>query len=234
MLFHSFYFLFLFLPVVLFLYFITGKYYKSLYEYILVAAGIFFYAYWDILLSPIIIISIVCNFSLGNLIKKNIDKGKKKKILIFSIIFNIIFLAVFKYADFLIQNLNFFLNTEIDPINLPFPLAISFVTFQTIAYLVDCYVWNIAKNNLIRYSLFVIFFPQLIAGPIVRYNDIVDQIKNRTESIVLFRSGIQRFLVGLFKKIIIAKFNLCLRTDVKYGLFNFKKKTFRTYHRTCI
>ena len=83
MLFHSFYFLFLFLPVVLFLYFITGKYYKSLYEYILVAAGIFFYAYWDILLSPIIIISIVCNFSLGNLIKKNIDKGKKKKYLFF-------------------------------------------------------------------------------------------------------------------------------------------------------
>ena len=226
MLFHSFYFLFLFLPVVLFLYFITGKYYKSLYEYILVAAGIFFYAYWDILLSPIIIISIVCNFSLGNLIKKNIDKGKKKKILIFSIIFNIIFLAVFKYADFLIQNLNFFLNTEIDPINLPFPLAISFVTFQTIAYLVDCYDGNIAKNNLIRYSLFVIFFPQLIAGPIVKYNHMMSQfcnVNNRIFNYKNFNLGLIIILIGLSKKIFFAD---NLATLVEYGFLNYENLSF--------
>ena len=120
MLFHSPFFLFLFLPIVLFLYFFTSKYSKSIYEYILVAAGLFFYAYWDIYLSPIIIISIILNFYFAKLIKDKSESLTKKKILIIAIIFNIVWLAIFKYTDFIIQNLNIIFNLNLNQINLPF------------------------------------------------------------------------------------------------------------------
>ena len=207
MLFHSPIFLFLFLPVVLFLYFYTSKYSKSFYEYILVVAGIFFYAYWDILLSPIIIGSIIFNFYFSKLIKEKPEHNLKKKILIIAIIFNIIWLGIFKYTDFFIQNLNILFDINIDEVNLPFPLAISFVTFQTIAHLVDCYNGKIEKNSVVRYSLFIIFFPQLIAGPIVKYRHMINQFcdeNNRNFNLKNFNLGLIVILIGLFKKIFLA------------------------------
>ena len=220
MLFHSPFFLFLFLPVILFLYFITSKYSKSAYEYILVFAGIFFYAYWDIFLSPIIIGSIIFNYYFSKTIKEKPDDKSKRKLLIIAIIFNIIWLAIFKYTDFIIQNLNVLFNSNIDQINLPFPLAISFVTFQTIAHLVDCYNGKIEKNNLVRYSLFIIFFPQLIAGPIVKYRHMMTQFcddNNRNFNFKNFNLGLIIILIGLFKKIFLAD-NLAL--IVEYGFTN--------------
>ena len=220
MLFHSPFFLFLFLPVILFLYFITSKYSKSAYEYILVFAGIFFYAYWDIFLSPIIIGSIIFNYYFSKTIKEKPDDKSKRKLLIIAIIFNIIWLAIFKYTDFIIQNLNVLFSSNIDQINLPFPLAISFVTFQTIAHLVDCYNGKIEKNNLVRYSLFIIFFPQLIAGPIVKYRHMMTQFcddNNRNFNFKNFNLGLIIILIGLFKKIFLAD-NLAL--IVEYGFTN--------------
>ena len=113
----------------------------------------------------------------------------------------------FKYSDFVIQNINYLFNSNIQMLNLPFPLAISFFTFQTIAYLVDCYDGNIKKTNLAQYSLFIIFFPQLIAGPIVRYNYMMPQFideKNRFINRKNLTLGLILILIGLFKKIVLA------------------------------
>ena len=226
MLFHSPFFLFLFLPVILSLYFLTSKYSKSAYEYILVFAGIFFYAYWDIFLSPIIIGSIIFNYYFSKRIKEITDDKSKRKLLIIAIIFNIIWLAIFKYTDFIIQNFNILFNSNIDQINLPFPLAISFVTFQTIAHLVDCYNGKIEKNNLVRYSLFIIFFPQLIAGPIVKYRHMMTQFcddNNRNFNFKNFNLGLIIILIGLFKKIFLAD-NLAF--IVEYGFTNSSSLSF--------
>ena len=226
MLFHSPFFLFLFLPVILSLYFLTSKYSNSAYEYILVFAGIFFYAYWDIFLSPIIIGSIIFNYYFSKKIKEIPDDKSKRKLLIIAIIFNIIWLAIFKYTDFIIQNLNILFNSNIDQINLPFPLAISFVTFQTIAHLVDCYNGKIEKNNLVRYSLFIIFFPQLIAGPIVKYRHMMTQFcddNNRNFNFKNFNLGLIIILIGLFKKIFLAD-NLAF--IVEYGFTNSSSLSF--------
>ena len=207
MLFHNPIFLFLFLPLVLILYYYSYKFSKFAHEYILIIAGVFFYAWWNIYLSPIIIISIICNFYFGNLIKNNINKNFKKRILIFSIFLNILFLAIFKYTDFIIENINYLFNVNIDLLNLPFPLAMSFFTFQTIAYLVDCYDGNIKKTRFTQYSLFIIFFPQLIAGPIVKYNHMMspfDDQNNRLINRQNLNLGMVIILIGLFKKIILA------------------------------
>jgi len=206
-LFHNPVFLFLFLPIVLILYYYTSKYSKSAYEYILIIAGIFFYALWNVYLSSIIIISIIINFYFDNLIKDNIKKSFKKKILFFSIFLNILFLAIFKYTDFIIENINYLFNLNIDTLHLPFPLAMSFFTFQTIAYLVDCYDGNIKKTRFTQYSLFIIFFPQLIAGPIVKYNHMMSQFDNQNNRFVNRQNlnlGLVIILIGLFKKIILA------------------------------
>ena len=183
------------------LYFYTSKYSKFTYEYVLIVAGIFFYAWFNIYLSPLIIVSIICNFIFGNLIRNSTQIIFKKKILFISIFFNILYLSFFKYSDFVIQNINYLFNSNIQMLNLPFPLAISFFTFQTIAYLVDCYDGNIKKTNLAQYSLFIIFFPQLIAGPIVRYNYMMSQFndeKNRFINRKNLTLGLILILIGLF------------------------------------
>ena len=206
MLFHNPVFIFLFLPIVLFLYY-TFKHSKFAHEYILIVAGIFFYSWWNVYLTPIIIISIVFNFYFGSLIRNNFDYNYKKKILIFSIFLNILFLSIFKYADFIIENINYLFNSNIEFLNLPFPLAMSFFTFQTIAYLVDCYNGYIKNTRFTQYSLFIIFFPQLIAGPIVKYNHMMTQFENASNRIINRKNlnlGLVIILIGLFKKIILA------------------------------
>ena len=207
MLFHNPVFLFLFLPIVFTLHFYNCKYLKFSYEYILIFAGIFFYAWFNIYLTPLIIVSIICNFIFGNLIRNSTQIIFKKKILFISIFFNILYLSFFKYSDFVIQNINYLFDSKIQKLYLPFPLAISFFTFQTIAYLVDCYDGNIKKTNLTQYSLFIIFFPQLIAGPIVRYNYMMPQFndeKNRFINRKNLTLGLILILIGLFKKIVLA------------------------------
>ena len=207
MLFHDPLFLFLFLPIILTAYYNANKCSKFAYEYFLIIAGFCFYAWFNIYLSPIIIISIIVNFYFGNLIKKTLQKKFKKNILILSIFLNILFLAIFKYTDFIIQNINYLFNSKINLLNLPFPLAISFFTFQTIAYLVDCYNGIIKKTRFTQFSLFVIFFPQLIAGPIVKYNHMMSQFDNNNNRLINKQNlylGLVVILIGLFKKLVLA------------------------------
>ncbi len=135
----------------------------------------------------------------------------RKKWLITGLTFNVIAIVIFKYLDFFIENINetvFLFSDKHTPIPLKhivLPLGISFFTFQQMSLLWDIYRnEHEQKTRFLNTALYISFFPQLIAGPIVRYNDIVSQIRNRTESIVLFRSGVRRFILGLFKKVIIA------------------------------
>jgi len=215
MLFHTPIFLFCFLPIILLLYFVISKYSKKSFYFTLIAGGLIFYAWWNIYFTPLIIISIIFNYYFGNLMIKAENFSKKKIILFFSISCNVIYLGIFKYTDFIIYNINFLFNSNIQLLNLPFPLAMSFFTFQTIAYLVDCYDGKIFNNNLKKYALFIIFFPQLIAGPIVRYNNMMPQFENdqnrkiNHNNIIL---GLIVISIGLFKKTLLAN-NLGIIAD---------------------
>jgi D-alanyl-lipoteichoic acid acyltransferase DltB (MBOAT superfamily) len=196
-------FLFIFLPLVFVSYFYLIKLSTKLAQYTLVMGGIIFYAWWNISLTPIIIISILFNFYFGNLIKESSNISYKKIFLFIAILINVIYLAIFKYLDFIFENINYFFNTSLDLFNMPFPLAMSFFTFQTIAYLIDCYYKEIDKTTLREYSLFIIFFPQLIAGPIVTYNKMIPQFNDEKNKIINYRNlylGFAIILIGLFKK----------------------------------
>lgn len=215
MLFHNPIYLLIFLPVVFCIYFLIPNKKINLRIYFLILSGLIFYAYWNIALSPLIMIAILVNFYFSKKITNSGNIIYKKKILIFSIIFNILYLGFFKYADFIINNVNTVFNTNFELLNLPFPLALSFVTFQTIAFLVDCFEENIEKNNIRRYSLFIIFFPQLIAGPIVRYNDMITQFEDKKKSSIIYKNiciGLIVISIGLIKKVLIAD-NLSVIVD---------------------
>ena len=207
MLFHNPIFLLLFLPIIFLFYFFILKG-KSLSKiYLLIIGSFIFYAAWNINLSPLIIVTILTNYFFGKKISETLEANKKKIILSFAIIFNILFLAFFKYSDFLITNINYLFNSNFGLLNFPFPLALSFVTFQTIAYLVDCFDGNIPKTNLKKYALFIAFFPQLIAGPIVRYNFMMSQfedVKNHSINLKNIYIGLIVIAIGLMKKILIA------------------------------
>ena len=207
MLFHNPIFLLLFLPIIFLFYFFILKG-KSLSKiYLLIIGSFIFYAAWNINLSPLIIVTILTNYFFGKKISETLEANKKKIILSFAIIFNILFLAFFKYSDFLITNINYLFNSNFGMLNFPFPLALSFVTFQTIAYLVDCFDGNIPKTNLKKYALFIAFFPQLIAGPIVRYNFMMSQFedaKNHSINLKNIYIGLIVITIGLMKKILIA------------------------------
>ncbi|MDB4656094.1 MBOAT family protein, partial [Flavobacteriales bacterium] len=162
--------------------------------------------------SLILIGSILLNHFLATKVQSSIQEIKRSW-LRGGLTLNVLILVVFKYLDFMIENLNslfslFGTPIEISTYSLRLPLGISFFTFQQMSMLWDIYKSNSTdKLKLSETALYVSFFPQLIAGPIVRYHDIIDQIKNRSMSLELFRSGVQRFIIGLFRKVIIA--NTC-------------------------
>ncbi len=210
MLFNSFEFLFVFLPIVFFLYFYLNKKRLTIAsKSVLVAGSLFFYSWWNILYLPLILSSILVNYVIGSLLSSNNDNNKfsKKSFLFFGIVFNLLLLGYFKYSDFLIENINFIFNANVSLLYLTLPLAISFFTFQQIAYLVDSYRNKIKEHDFLNYIVFVTFFPQLIAGPIVHHKEMMPQflcIKNKVinhKNIVL---GIFIFSIGLFKKVVIA------------------------------
>ena len=215
MLFHSNIFILYFFPLTLLLLFISSKM-KFDNKIILILASLFFYSWWNINYLPLIILSILINFFLGKKIKKS--QNNKKKFLFISILFNIGLLFSFKYADFFISNYNFLTNSEVSKINLPFPLGVSFYTFQIITYLVDCYYGKIALHKFKNFALFVVFFPQLIAGPIIKYNFLIDQL-NITKVFVLrignVLKGLVLFIIGFIKKVFFAD-QLSLIVDSGY------------------
>jgi alginate O-acetyltransferase complex protein AlgI len=205
MLFSSLLFLFAFLPIIIIAYYLLPVKFRN---YFLLLTSIIFYAWGGVDYTIILIASVIFNFLIAKQIVKN--NGYKKRWLQVGLILNVITLGVFKYLDFFIQNINTLTgftihSTPIELTNIVLPLGISFFTFQQMSLLWDVYREdNPQKITFINTSLYISFFPQLIAGPIVRYHDIIDQIKTRTESISLFNSGVQKFILGLFKKVVIA------------------------------
>ncbi|SYX86452.1 MBOAT family O-acyltransferase [Paenibacillus alvei] len=208
MLFNSFEFLFAFLPVVLVIYFLLNamKVFR-ISDFFLVGCSLFFYAWWNISYLPILLTSLIVNFYMGKYLNHTQLVSKRKIILVFGIFFNVVLLGIFKYLDFFVLNINTILGSNLNLFHLALPLAISFFTFQQIAYLVDCYKYETKKYNFIDYSLFVTFFPQLIAGPIVQHYEVLPQFKkesNRSSNYLNIAKGIVIFTIGLFKKCVIA------------------------------
>ena len=209
MLFSSLVFLFFFLPLNLLIYYILPR---QLRNYSLLLFSLIFYAWGGVSYASILIISILFNYLI---VRQIYAKNRFARLwLIIGIATNISLIIVFKYLDFFIENVNFlaglFLHdlAIIKKAGIVLPIGISFFTFQQMSMLWD--VYRMEKGTKVKFlntALYISFFPQLIAGPIVRYNDIIDQIRNRTESVELFLSGVRRFILGLFKKIVFA--NTC-------------------------
>jgi algI len=204
LLFNSYVFIFVFLPLVFFVYFfLNKKRLSNLAKAFLVSASLFFYAYWSVYYLPILLGSIIFNF----FISKFLAKHQSKAILIFGIVCNLALLGYFKYADFLISNLNAIANTNLSLLHIALPLALSFVTFQQIAYLVDSYNKQTKENSFLNYCLFITFFPQLIAGPIVHHKEMMPQFANKFNLIKNYKFialGLFVFSIGLFKKSVVA------------------------------
>jgi len=208
MLFSSVTYIFFFLPITFFVYFYLQE--KRLHiaaQGFLVLASLFFYAWWNILYLPIILFSMLVNYVLGNLLAQKSLKMSKKVLLSIGILGNILALVYFKYMDFFIENVNFILDGSIPLFHLALPLALSFFTFQQIAFLVDSYKGETREYDFLRYALFVTFFPQLIAGPIVHHKEMMPQFASKWNQVKRYKNvalGIFIFSIGLFKKIVIA------------------------------
>lgn len=206
MLFSSTDFLFFFLPITLFIYFVFLRKTKKVKNYFLLLMSLFFYSYGEPKLVLLLITSIVTNYIYGLLIDKYREKkGVSKLIIILMLMTNLGILMVFKYLGFFVSNINEIFKTAITIPNIVLPIGISFYTFQAISYVIDVYRGKgQVQKNILNVGLYLSFFPQLIAGPIVRYETIAEQINNRKETFDDFSKGIYRFLIGLFKKILIA------------------------------
>lgn len=204
MLFNSHIYIFIFLPIVFLLYFYIRKNLSATFSTsILVIASYVFYAYWNPKYIFLILGSIYLNYMIGGYIYKK----KSRNLLILGIILNVTPLIFYKYTNFIIINLNNLFGLEFEKLEITLPLAISFFTFQQIAYLVDSYKKITLEYNLSSYSLFVSFFPQLIAGPIVHHKEMLPQFfdkKNINVNHVNIKKGLVLFTIGLFKKAVIA------------------------------
>ncbi|MDO4283337.1 MAG: MBOAT family O-acyltransferase [Clostridia bacterium] len=205
MLFSSLLFLFRFLPLVLIAYYIVPKSYRNL---ILLVFSLAFYAWGEPIYIFLMLASILVSYTGGSLIDHFKQKGKIKKAkvtLMISAIISISFLAFFKYADFVIGIVNSITDLGIDMLKLELPIGISFYTFQTLSYMIDVYRGEATvQKNPISFGAYVTMFPQLIAGPIVQYKTIDNQLRERKETVEQFEEGINRFMIGLGKKVLIA------------------------------
>ncbi|WP_415498598.1 MBOAT family O-acyltransferase, partial [Arcobacter aquimarinus] len=216
MLFNSYEFIFAFLPITFFVYFyLNSKRLTVASKGFLVFASLFFYSWWNIAYLPLILISMLFNYVVGNSLAKSSEENKKglnksfskKSILIFGIIVNLSLLGYFKYADFFIENFNLVTSSNVNLLHLVLPLAISFFTFQQIAYLVDSYRGETKEYDFLNYALFVTFFPQLIAGPIVHHKEMMPQFASKWNMVKNYKNialGLFIFSIGLFKKVVIA------------------------------
>ncbi len=196
MVFSSLTFIYFFLPILFLIYFVTPNRFKSI---ILILFSLLFYFYGEGKYILILLISSILNYLLSKKITNN------KKLLVFGIIINLLPLLYFKYTNFIFQNINVFFNTNLFIKNLIMPIGISFFTFQNISYLVDVYKnYKEKANSLLDYLLYITFFAQLVAGPIVRFSEIKEDINNRKLNFSNLYLGIKRFIIGLSKKVIIA------------------------------
>ena len=201
MLFSSITFLYYFLPLIIIFYFLVPFRFKN---FVLLLFSLIFYSWGEPKYIILMILSIFCGYIEGLLVQKSVEKKYSRWVLACSCCIHLGLLGYFKYFDFLIENINA-LGGHLSPLRIALPIGISFYTFQIISYLIDVYRRDCnAQHNLISFGAYVSMFPQLIAGPIVRYKDIESQLLFRTHSISKASLGIRRFVIGLSKKVLLA------------------------------
>ncbi len=199
MLFSSITFIYYFLPLLFLIYFITPKKHRNI---PLLLFSLIFYFLGEPKYIMVLILSCIINYYLS---KKLTKKKYKKTVLIICLLYNVGQLLYFKYTDFFITNINNIFNLDISLLNVIMPIGISFFTFQILAYIIDVYnKKHKPAKNLIDFMTYVSLFPQLIAGPIVRYSDVEKELRKRKVSIPLFSKGVTRFIIGLSKKVLLA------------------------------
>ncbi|MBR2067712.1 MAG: MBOAT family protein [Solobacterium sp.] len=200
MVFSSVMFLFIFLPLTLLAYFALPK---ALRNFVLLIASLFFYAWGEPRNVFLMLLSILLNYCFGFLVEK--DKQYRKGFLFLSIVYNLAMLFVFKYWNFTMDTIGLIFNKEINYKAIALPIGISFYTFQIMSYVIDVYKGKArVQRNILDLALYIALFPQLIAGPIVRYVDVEQQIHNRTITLSSFKSGVVRFMIGFSKKVFFA------------------------------
>jgi len=212
MLFNSYEFIFAFLPISFFVYFyLNKKRLTTAAKAWLVFTSLFFYSWWNIMYLPLILISILFNYTITNtMIEYDKSRRKyfsKKSLLHAGLLFNIGLLVYFKYMDFFISNTNTISGSDIELLHIALPLAISFFTLQQITFLIDSYEGLVKEKNFLDYTIFVSFFPQLIAGPIVHHKEMMPQfanVRNKVKNYKNIAIGLFIFSIGLFKKVVIA------------------------------
>ena len=203
MVFSSTIFLCVYLPLVLLGYYICPKKGKNLF---LLIVSLIFYAWGEPKYVFLMIFSILVNYVFGLLMDKHRENKKRLKLMLaISVIIDLGLLSVFKYTDFIITNINSVFGAGFDLLNIALPIGISFYTFQAMSYTIDVYRDDVrVQRNLIDFGMYITMFPQLIAGPIVRYSDVQDQLAERNVTTADFSEGIMRFVVGLGKKVLLA------------------------------
>lgn len=219
MLFSSTIFMFLFLPMVLIFYYGIFRNSRKLKNIFLLLASLFFYAWGEPAFVIVMIISIICNYYFGLQVDKyKNDVKKSKSVIVIMLVFNITIMFIFKYLMFTLTNIKYLTGLNFNIPNIILPIGISFFTFQAISYVIDVYRGNgkVQKNPL-YVGLYISFFPQLIAGPIVRYETIADQIENRQENFEDFSKGVSRFIIGLGKKMLLAN-TLAIVADYAFSI----------------
>lgn len=203
MVFSSLPFLFLFLTIVLLISHILPFKFRN---FFLLLANLVFYAYGEPVYVLIMIGSILVNFFAGLLMDKQTTQGRRRAVLVVGIVLNLAALGVFKYAGLFVDTLREIpAFTSLPVVEIALPIGISFYTFQAVSYLIDVY-WDdcAASHNFVNFACYISLFPQLIAGPIVRYRDVNDQLVSRKETTTLFNSGVRLFVVGMAKKVLLA------------------------------
>jgi alginate O-acetyltransferase complex protein AlgI len=203
MVFSNLFFLFVFLPIVLLLYFVLKREWRN---YWLLLVSLFFYAWGEPKYVVLMMFSILLNYVFGLLVEKYSDQQNIKKLLLWvAIIGNLAILGFYKYANFFVDSVNTIFRTNFHIETIPLPLGISFYTFHALSYIVDVYRKDSkVQKNFFDLALYISLFPQLVAGPIIRYNTVAKEIIKRTETIDGFAEGTKRFILGLAKKVILA------------------------------
>ena len=204
MLFSSSTFLFAFLPIVIFIYYVFLRNHRNLQNIFLLIASLIFYAWGEVAFVFVMMLSIIANYFFGLFVSRAKNTNKKKLPLVLSIVFNLSILFVFKYLVFTLTNINALFGANLAIPNIALPIGISFFTFQAMSYVIDVYRGEEAQKSILNVGLYISFFPQLIAGPIVRYKTVAYQILHRKESFDDFSSGVCRFIIGMGKKVLLA------------------------------
>lgn len=205
MVFSSVNFLFLFFPAVIALYYMVPRKLRAVRNFILLVFSLAFYACGEPKYILLMLASITVNYLAGIITGKTHSRAARKTVLVLTVAFNLGALVYFKYTGFLLQNINSLFSVNIPLYDIVLPIGISFYTFQGLSYVIDVYRNDVpVQKNPLYLALYISLFPQLIAGPIVRYSTVAEEISDRRETLSDFASGIQRFIFGLAKKMLLA------------------------------